>query len=225
MINRLKITLAISIIALTALSCNLPTRSTGTAPSMTVESTPVSKAAAPAGESDYSSARLQVEDLPSGFRELTEEELQSLGLSSSQFTQAFNGMLSSAQAQNFAAFINTGSSFEVIVSVLMAPVTTLEGATIDLLMQNPDRLADELTADSGLSDFTIDESATLIGNSSTSATFSMPDSALEMKGNITVSRRGKALQIALQFHPAGVQPAINAHTVAEIVDAKLAALE
>jgi len=55
MINRLKITLAISIIALTALSCNLPTRSTGTAPSMTVESTPVSKAAAPAGELDYRS--------------------------------------------------------------------------------------------------------------------------------------------------------------------------
>lgn len=223
--NRLKITLGIVAIALALISCNLPTSASPPDISPLDNNSPNSNGIPTPTGSDYSPARLQLDDLPDGFRELTEQELQDLGLSSSQFTSAFNGMLSKATPENFAAFINTGGGFEVIVSVLVAPLTSLETAGVDLYLRDPSRLAGDFASSAGVSNLAVDQNAASVGDSSASATFSLPDSPLEMNGALTASRHDEVLQVALLFYAAGTQPALASDQVAEIVDAKLAKLK
>jgi len=223
--KKFKMSLGIIVLMLAMLSCNMPTGSAVKSPNL--EQTPLQEqiSVQEAATSDYSSARLTANDLPEGFRELTEQELEDLGISGSQFTNAFTGMLSQASPQNFAAFTNTNGSFEVIVSALMAPLTTLEGAAVDLYLADPQRLANDFSSASGATNLTIDSAAPSIGNSSSSATFVLPTAALEMNGGVTVSRHGQALQVALLFYPAGTTPTLASYSVAEIVDAKLSDLD
>lgn len=223
--QKIKITLGILATALALLSCNLPK---GTAASPTKTSDTPAQASGTAETTtgiDTSAARLQAEDLPAGFRELTEQELLDMGLSTSQFTGLFNGMLSEAKAQNFAAFINTNGSFEVVVSVLMAPLTTLEGAAVDLYLRDPQRLSGDFAAAAGAANLQFVENEAAVGNAVSSATFSLPNLPLAMNGGLTASRHGKALQIALLFYPASSTPTLSSHEVAVIVDAKLASLD
>jgi len=223
--NKIKLSLGISTLMLAILSCNMPTGSAVKSPEL--EQTPLQApiTAQEADTPDYSSARLTASDLPAGFRELTEQELMDLGISGSQFTNAFSGMLSQASPQNFAAFTNTNGSFEVVVSALMVPLTTLEGAAVDLYLADPQRLANDFSSASGATNLSIDSTAPSMGNSSSSATFVLPTAALEMNGGVTVSRRGQVLQVALLFYPAGTTPTLTSSTVAEIVDAKLSNLD
>lgn len=223
--QKIKITLGFLAIALALLSCNLPKGTTAS---------PTNTGDAPAQASgttenttgtDYSAARLQAEDLPTGFRELSEQELLDMGLSTSQFTGAFNGILSQAKAQNFAAFINTNGSFEVVVSVLMAPLTTLEGAAVDLYLRDPQRLSGDFAAAAGAANLQFVEGEAAVGNTVSSAMFSLPDLPLAMNGGLTASRHGKALQVALLFYPAYSTPTLTSHDVAVIVDNKLANLD
>ena len=87
-----RITFVFIVLAIVLLSCNLPVSTLN--PNFSAVVTPVAEAetiTTPTGP-DYSSARLTIVDLPQGFRELTTEELEALGLSSSQFTNLFTGM-------------------------------------------------------------------------------------------------------------------------------------
>ncbi len=226
--NKFGLTTIVLVIAAVFLSCNLPinaaiSRQAATetvAPSGDLQAAPEA-ATTPV----YAAARLTAADLPEGFRELTAEELEALGFSSTQFTNTFAGMLSEAQPENFAAFTNTNGSFEVIVSVLMAPLTALERPVVDLYLRDPQRLANDFSAAAGIADLAYDESAQPVGEASGSVVFSVPDAPLKMTGGLTVARRGEVLQIALLFYPDGTQPALPAYAVAEIVDNMLIKLE
>lgn len=223
--NHLKIKLGIFVITLAMISCNLP-KSAAVPKTSTLDGlTPIAEPALPSTVQTYGMARLQVDDLPDGYRELTEQELQDLGLSSSQFTTAFAGMLTNAKPENFAAFISTSGRFEVVVSMLMAPLTSLEGAAIDLYLRDPMRFADDFASAAGASDLMLDESALPVGDSSSSVTFSLPDYPLDLNGGVTASRNAKVLQIALLFYPGGSKPVLTSSDVAAIVDAKLSGLE
>jgi len=219
-----RIKFAFIVLTVVLLSCNLPVNALN--PNFSAAGTPVVEneiAATPAGP-DYSSARLTVVDLPVGFRELTTEELEALGLSSSQFTNLFTGMLSEALPENFAAFTNTNGSFEVIVSVLIVPLTFLERTAVDLYLRDPQRLADNFSGTAGITDLALDESAAQVGESSSSVTFGVPNAPLKMNGGLTVSRRGDAIQVALLFYPDGTMPSLASQAVAQIVDEKLSLL-
>jgi len=223
--NKFGITIAILITAVVFLSCNLPINAATSKQAVVETPAPaVGMQAVPAGP-DYAAARLTAADLPEGFRELSAEELEALGFSSTQFTHAFADMLSEALPENFAAFTNTNGSFEVIVSVLMLPLTVLERPVIDLYLRDPQRLANDFSAVGGLADLAYDETSQPVGEASSSVTFGVQDSPLKMNGGVTVARRGEALQIALLFYPDGTQPALASYAVAEIVDRKLAGLE
>ena len=141
------------------------------------------------------------------------------------FTNMFAGMLSEALPENFAAFTNTNGSFEVIVSVIMVPLTALERPVVDLYLRDTQRLANDFSSAGGITGLTNDESSQPVGEASSSVIFGVQDAALKMNGGMTVTRRGEALQIALLFYPDGTQPALASYAVAEIVDGKLAELE
>ena len=226
--NKFGFTIAVIVITAAFLSCNLPISAVTSKPAATETVVPAADTpAAPEATAapDYAAARLTAADLPEGFRELTAEELEALGFSSVQFTNAFAGMLSEAQPENFAAFTNTNGSFEVIVSVLMAPLTALERPVVDLYLRDPQRLANDFSAAGRITGLAYDESAQPVGEASSSVVFSVPDAPLKMTGGLTVARRGEMLQIALLFYPDGAQPALAAYAVAEIVDSKLSNLE
>lgn len=223
--KHLKIKLGIFVIALAMISCNLP-KGAAVSKTTSLESpTPIAEPAAASTGQVYGLARLQVDDLPDGFRELTEQELQDLGLSSTQFTSAFAGMLTNAKPENFAAFISTSGSFEVVVSMLMAPLTSLEGAAIDLYLRDPLHFADDFASAAGATDLMLDEGALPVGDSSSSVTFSLPDYPFNLNGGITASRNAKVLQIALLFYPGSSKPILTSSDIAAIVDAKLTGLE
>ncbi|MHB8857095.1 MAG: hypothetical protein ACYC6K_10815 [Bellilinea sp.] len=226
--NKFGFTIAVIVIAAVIISCNLPISAATSKPAAAETVAPAAEIQAePAATAApvYAAARLTTEDLPEGFRELTAEELEALGFSSDQFTNAFAGMLSEAQPENFAAFTNTNGSFEVIISVLMAPLSALERPVVDLYLRDPQRLANDFSAAGGITGLVHDERSQLVGEASNSVVFSVPDAPLKMTGGLTVARRGEVLQIALLFYPNGAQPALASYAIAEIVDGKLANLE
>src|SRR3972149_6207949 len=190
------------VLTIVLLSCNLPVSALN--PNFNAAGTPLAESEVvdtPAGP-DYSSARLTLVDLPEGFRALPSEELEAL-------------------PENFAAFTNTNGSFEVIVSVLIVPLTFVERTAVDLYLRDPQRLADNFSGAEGITDLVLDESAAKVGESSSSVTFGVPNAPLKMNGGLTVSRRGDAVQVAVLFYPDGTVPALASSAVAEIVDEKL----
>lgn len=220
-----KIMIALLVSALVFLACNFPLSAIKINPAaLQTPGTTALPAATPAPP-DYSQARLTTADLPEGFRELTAEELAALGLSPNLFTDPFAGMLSKAKPLNFAAFTNTNGRLEVIASILVEPLTTLERGAVDLFLKDPQRLINDFSGISNLADLKVDESAKPVGDSSGSVLFAIKDSALKMTGSLTASRHGEVLQVALLFYPEGTQPTLTSYAVAQIVDAKLSAIK
>jgi len=220
MTNKMRLILGGIISTLVLLACNFPLSALKLNPAA-LQPPAADQASATPATPDYSVARLTVADLPAGFRELTPEELAALCLSTSQFTDAFAGMLAKAKPENFAAFTNTSSSFEVLASALLVPLTPLERGAVDLFLKDPQRLLKDFSAVTNLADITIDQNAKPVGDASGSVLFAIKDAPLKMTGALTASRRGEALQVVVVFFPDGTQPTLTSYAAAQIVDNKL----
>ncbi|HNZ01312.1 MAG TPA: hypothetical protein PKV95_11220 [Anaerolineaceae bacterium] len=231
MTRKLHVFSVLIILALLALACNAPTGKSpasptdaSSAPGITLEpQTDQTATEEPLSTADFSKAALTIGDLPAGFEQLSDEDLETLGISAESLASAFEGKLSKATPQAFAAFINY-TSFEVVVSLVLAPLTILEKASFDLYLSNPDGAAKDFSAGAGTTATTL-PNFEKVGNSSVGVTFTTGEGATTLRSDVAISRQGAAAVISMVFYLDGSTPQMDINTLAKIMDSKVKAVQ
>jgi hypothetical protein len=169
-----------------------------------------------------SSAALMLQDLPAGFEALSKADMTRLKLSESDLAKSFSSTTSQGSAQNLVAFINS-DQVEIVVSVILYPLSPLEKVAIDLQFDKPDEalkvIAASMASSTGSAKPQITPlvGADKIGDKSVGGTF--PSNQLQI--DMVVSRRGTALALVLTFYRSSARPSISAIELAKILDGRL----
>jgi len=224
--------LVVIVLALAVMSCSLPGRVTApTATEAPVDSGLQSATEVPvvteapethAQPADYAGVALTAQDLPAGFEELSDQDLEDMGISPDTFADAFAESLSKAEVQDFSAFLNT-TDFEVVFDFVLAPVTLIERASFDLLLNDPTKAAEAFAEGAGVPIEVVPMET--VGDSSVLFTFTQASSGITLRVDVVISRRGEAVLITLVMYMDGQTPLVSAHDAAVILDGKARAVQ
>lgn len=168
---------------------------------------------------------IMVEDLPKGFTELSEDDLAQLQISPESLEESMGTALSKATAQNFRAYLNADpKNFEVVLSVLFYPLTTLEKASFDIGLQNPENFLKGFSKGAGdnLTEPEVMADAEGIGDASLGILTSIPSEALALKMQIVIVRRDTIISMNMIMYQDTAEPVISAIELAKILDKKVA---
>ncbi len=223
---KFKLFTVIAILVIFTLACNAPIGKSTQSPNPTPEAlsfTPSPESINNSSGIDFGKAALSITDLPEGFEQLSEEDLANLGITKEELATAFEGKLSKATPQAFSAFINY-TSFEVVVSMILAPLTTLEKVSFDLYLSNSNKAAKDFSSGAGANTSVISDFGK-IGNSSVAVTFTTGAKPNILRGDVAISRRGSAGVISMVFYPDGSTPPVDLLTIAQIMDGKVEELQ
>jgi len=169
------------------------------------------------------SAALTLQDLPAGFEVMSKGDMTRLKLSEIELAKSFSSTTSQGSPQNLAAFINS-SEVEIVISVILYPLSPLEKVTLDLQFDKPDEalkvLAAGMAGSTGSTkpQITPLTGADKIGDKSVGGTF--PSNQLQI--DMVVSRRGTALAMVFTFYRIGTRPSVSAVELAKLLDGRLA---
>lgn len=212
-----------------------PTPTPTHTPTPTLTSTPTNTSTpspTPTPAPSIDDAALELDDLPQGFAQVSEDEQRRMGFSvealSAAFRQNFPG--TEAEAHGFRVFIRTDpktKTVEFVMSFTFYPLTTLEQASFDLVMMNPKSLAQAFI--SGLGDqvekITVLENASGLGDNSAGVTgvaksANMPD----LRINIVMVHRQEVVEFVMHMLNADGQPIADPVALAAILDERVEAL-
>jgi len=178
---------------------------------------------------DLSGATLTLKDLPAGFRVLSADELARFGISESSFAGAFRGF-SRAGPLNLAGFQNADlqdqQAFELVVSLLLHPLTASEQASLDRELDNPDAAMEQLASalvGAQYTDAHLLAGTDRLGDKSLGFAVVVASADVSVQFDIVVARRGEVLELVYVFYYAGQQPRIGVATLAQILDQRVAA--
>jgi len=224
--------LVVIVLALAVMSCSLPGRVTApTATEAPVDSGLQSATEVPvvteapetnAQPADYAGVALTAQDLPAGFEELSDQDLEDMGISPDTFADAFAESLSKAEVQDFSAFLNT-TDFEVVFDFVLAPVTLIERASFDLLLNDPTKAAEAFEEGAGVPIEVVPMET--VGDSSVLLTFTQASSGITLRVDVVISRRGEAVLITMVMYMDGQTPPVSARDAAVILDGKARAVQ
>lgn len=211
------------VLMLLMLSCNLPVRSinTGSDPESASQPEYIS------GNStiDLSHVRLEQSDLPTGFSEMSEEEMAQYGFDSKSLLAAISSSLAKAEPQNLAVFVKPGiTDTTIVMSFLIQPLTTIEKGAFDLLARNPQQAVTMLSNAAEDLTFTPQTEIESIGDATMGVLFTSKQSTIPLAGNLVIYRRDQVVQISMIAYMQGGNPAISATEIARIMDSKIKAL-
>ncbi len=228
---KFRILIAITLLALVGLSCNLSKVSSQAATAAAAPATAAPTAVQPGDSTSAATAtpaglagvRLELSDLPSGFREASDAELQQMGISYRTFADGISANMSNVTTENYAAFLDPTSN-EVVVSVVVGSLTTLEKIAFDVFLHDSTRVINSIAPNAPNTTLTEHPTDT-IGDSSLVLDTLTQGSYASIAGQTVISRRGSVVQLALTFYPNGGSPVIDAASVAQIMDTKIQSVQ
>jgi hypothetical protein len=234
--NSPRILIAIAILAMAVLSCGTPATPT-TAPQQPVAPTtapqqPVAPTEAPAPTQppidevptvpgDLANATLTLADLPAGFQEFSEQDLKDMGMDSETLASSFKDTLKKATPQSFKAFMNTDmENFEMVMCFVLAPLTTLEKASFDVYLSDPEGAAKDFGEGAGSSQVEIIQ-MDKIGDSSVGLTFTSGEGDTKLRADVVISRNKNAVTISMVFYLDGQTPVFTVEQAAKIMNQRV----
>ncbi len=153
---------------------------------------------------------------------ISKEDMAKLNLSERDLAKAFGSASTQGTVQNLTAFINSGK-VEIVISMILYPLSPLEKTSIDLLFDKPDEalkaFAGGMASSSGgvKPQITPLPGATKIGDKSVGGTF--PSNQLQI--DVVMSRRGAAMAMVFTFHRISTSSSVSAIELAKILDGRL----
>lgn len=229
--NSVRIVIAIAILALAVLSCGTPATPTA-APQQPVATQPSAPTQPPAPTeppadevpvvpSGLADAVLTINDLPAGFQEFSEQELKDMGMDSETLASSFKDTLKKATPQSFKAFMNTDmNNFEMVMSFVLAPLTTLEKASFDIYLADPQGAAKDFGEGAGSSNVEIIK-MDKIGDSSVGLTFTSGEGDTKLRADVVISRNKNAVVVTMVFYLDGQTPPFSVEQAAKIMDQRV----
>jgi len=243
--NRTRILIAALVVALVAMSCDLPFglgnilggNPTPTAESIAAPTKAPTQAPAPTEvptleptaeesgvTSDLSSVVLKESDFTDGFVQLSDEELDSMGMTADSMASSFEGTFADAKPQNFSAFMEA-ENFELAISMVFYPISKVEQSSFDLELADPESAAENFSSGLG-SDSGVLEGSDKFGDSSIGFTFvEDSDESASLRGDMVIVRRGDAVILTMIMYMDGATPAVDVLTITDILDQRLAAAQ
>jgi len=170
---------------------------------------------------DLSKAVLTLQDLPAGFEQLSKDDIAKLNLSEANLARTFGSVSSQAEPQSLSAFLNASKS-EIVVSLLLYPLTPLEKASIDLELDKPDDVFQSFTtgmAGTGAPKPTLKPlpGSDKVAEKSVGASVTSGDLMID----IVVARRGAVFEMVLVLYRNGLLPLTNVVESAKILDGRV----
>jgi len=232
--TRVRILIGALVVALVAMSCDLPfglgnllggspTAVATNAPAPTEVPTAVPTQEPSGVTGDLGSVILKESDFPDGFVQLTDQELEDMGMTADSLASSFEGTFSNAEPENFTAFLNSDpESFEIVLSMLFYPISRVEQASFDLELADPETAAENFASGLG-SDSEILAGSDSFGDSSIGFTF-VEDSSGDagLRGDMVIVRRGDAVILTMAMYLDGSTPSADILDVTSILDNRLA---
>lgn len=177
---------------------------------------------------NLSAAVITLRDLPGGFEALDQADLARLGLSDEAMTSAFSS-LSQAKLQNSFVFLATGAQrIDVIMGLLLYPLSTLDRASFDFAIANPDVLFEGIASGMGANATQVKSTAVLpgmdkFGNKSIGVTLVTGSVVAALRMDIIIMRRGSAVAVLYVMYIDGKRPAVGIAELARKWESRLAA--
>lgn len=207
----------------TATATRTPTntpRPTNT-PTITPTATPTLIPAA-----SLATAKLTLQDLPPGFRELSPSELQQIGITPDALEKSFASAGLRAKPTNFTAFLNS-ANFEIAVGMLLYPLTSTEKAAFDTQLSNPDTALKSFgSAFAGTSGDkpTLLPNTDKFGDKSVGFSTQTTGNGIPLQIQVVLVSHGPAIEMVMTMYPQIAQPPIQVGDLAKILDARVAAV-
>ena len=172
---------------------------------------------------DISSVYLRLDDLPSGYYQLTEQDLVDMGMSDAEMAADFTEGLSLATLVNTKAYLNETDEtvYELVYSTVVYPLTYLEQASFDIDVLDEDALTASFSENFG-NPATILPGANTFGNKSIGLQFVDESEGYPLRGQFIMARRGPAVSLVMVIYLADLPP-VSAADLTRILDGRLQA--
>lgn len=173
------------------------------------------------------SATILLSDLPSGFEALSSADLVRFNVTEEYIGRSFGSAFSSGQPHNLTAYIATRPSFELILSMVVYPLSTLDRAGFDLAATTPDLMVKSFSTAVAGSTRTV-KSANIIpgldniGDGSVGISTVIIATPTNSQVDLVMAHRGSVAQIVAVFYFEGTRPIIPVGDLARILDGRIA---
>ena len=169
------------------------------------------------GAPNLTGVQLTINDLPSGYKQLSDQELTSLGITKENFASAFKGAFSNASPQNFTVFTNpSNNNGELVFSVLFYPISQGDIADWNNKIRDPNVAAQDIAKGLGSGS----EVKVISGNSK------IGDSSIEFStliaGNTIEIIEARYFNVAMLFmYRYSNNPDLDLHNLAVILNSRV----
>jgi hypothetical protein len=173
---------------------------------------------------DFKNVKLTQSDLPAGFDIYGEEDAAQLGMDISTFSALLKDFTTAEPASTIVAADMNVDTFQIFFGVVTAPITAAEGANFDQALNDPE--ATRKGFEQGLGGTaTLLEGGEKVGDKSLGFSFNLASNTFTLKGEMVVSRRGEALQLAILISLASAEPTASVLDLAQKIDVQLVKIQ
>jgi serine/threonine protein kinase len=171
-------------------------------------------------------AKLTLQDFPAGFEQLTDAEMQQLGLTAEGLEKSMGQSFAQARALNFTGFRYPGTTdMQIVASFLLYPLGPMDKSSFDLTLSDPAFALKAFT--SGFANQSAEITSKVltdlnnIGDKSIGFSIGIKTIA-SMRIDIVMARRGAAVEFVMLMYVDGVEPMVSVGALARKLDARVA---
>lgn len=203
-----------------------PTATPTMTPTPTPTSTPTITPTATATPNPASATILQ-RDLPVGFEALSPADMARFGMNEATLATTVSANLTEARAHNFFAFIRGAPKLEMILGLIMYPLSPLDRASFDFPISNPDTFAKEFatgfsSSGRGVKSTNLIPGMDRYGDRSAGVSIVPASDTVQLRLDVAIARRGSVGQMIFLIYLDGYQPSISIGELTRVLDGRVA---
>ncbi|MBE0696062.1 MAG: hypothetical protein IH586_03980 [Anaerolineaceae bacterium] len=173
---------------------------------------------------DISTARLELEDFPEGFKLMSTDDMQQMSMTPDELAQSFTQDMVKAKAHNARGYMfQEGNNINIVLSLVIYPLTTLEASGFDVTLSDPGEFMKKFAPSSGEGGQLL-EGAEGIGEKTVAIDYVVeqngPDD-IPARSQVVFSRRGNAVSMIFNLYFNSPLPAVQSIDLARALDARL----
>lgn len=173
---------------------------------------------------DLTGVQLSVEDFPEGFKAMSSADMAGMSMTPNTLAASLTNDLKKAKAHNPTGYLRqSGKNLEMVLSMVIYPLTMLEASGIDIDLAEPEKMMDQFVSPMG-SDAKLLDGSQDIGEKSIGFGFRFTQknaSDKPMWSQMVFVRRSNAVIMVFSLMINGQEPSVQSTDLARKLDARL----
>jgi hypothetical protein len=174
---------------------------------------------------NLTAVKLVAKDMPSGFQEVTTDDLRKMNLTEEALGNAFRGIGAQARVQNLAAFQHP-QRYQIVLGFLIYPLTPVERAAVEAQLANPDTAlkawGEAVVGPTGSTKAKPLVGVDKFGNKSVGFTTTATMLGVNVRNDAVMIARGGVVAVGMSFYPEAAPPLFATADLAKTLDTRLA---